>query len=217
LNYPNQIGATASEQNVGSVNNRGWESDISWRDKIGNVKYGISFNLSDVQNKITDLGGTSPDLSSYLIRQVGSPIDAFYGYISEGLMIPDDFGYYDETEQKYYSVKVPVVIGPDYQPGDIKYRDISGPKGKPDGKISPEYDRVVLGSAIPRYTYSFKGDLEYKTIDFSFTLQGVGEAKGYLTGTARHAFQDMAAYPQKFTCNDIMWLRTQIRMLLILV
>jgi len=43
-----------------------------------------------VQNKITDLGGTSPDLSSYLIRQVGSPIDAFYGYISEGLMIPDD-------------------------------------------------------------------------------------------------------------------------------
>jgi len=46
--------------------------------------------LSDVQNKITDLGGTSPDLSSYLIRQVGSPIDAFYGYISEGLMIPDD-------------------------------------------------------------------------------------------------------------------------------
>ncbi len=197
LNYPNQIGARASEQNVGSVNNSGWEGNISWRDKIGKVKYGVSFNLSDVQNKITDLGETSPDLSSYLIRQVGSPIDAFYGYISEGLMTPDDFGYYDETEQKYYNAKVPVVIGPDYQPGDIKYKDISGPQGKPDGKISPEYDRIVLGSAIPRYTYSFKGDLGYKNIDISFSLQGVGKANGYLAGTARHAFQDMAAYPQK--------------------
>lgn len=197
LNYPSQIGAKPSEQNVGSVNNRGWEVDLGWRDKIGKVKYGISFNLSDVKNKITDLGETSPDLSSYLIRQVGSPIDAFYGYIAEGLMTPADFNLYDETEQKYYSPKVPVVLGPDYQPGDIKYKDISGPLGVPDGRISPEYDRVVLGSAIPRYTYSFSADIAYENFDLAFSLQGVGKANGYLTGTARHAFQDMAAYPQK--------------------
>jgi TonB-linked SusC/RagA family outer membrane protein len=197
LNYPSQIGASPSEQNVGSVNNRGWEIDLSWRDKIGKLSYGLSFNLSDVQNKITDLGDTSPDMSSYLIRRVGDPIDAFYGYIAEGLMTPDDFTFYDDFEQKYFSPKVPVVMGPDYQPGDIKYKDISGPQGIPDGRISPEYDRVVLGSAIPRYTYSFKTDLMYQNIDFSFSLQGVGKADGYLTGTARHAFQDMAAYPQK--------------------
>lgn len=197
LNYPSQIGASPSEQNVGSVNNRGWEIDLSWRDKIGKLSYGLSFNLSDVQNKITDLGDTSPDMSSYLIRRVGDPIDAFYGYIAEGLMTPDDFTFYDDFEQKYFSPKVPVVMGPDYQPGDIKYKDISGPQGIPDGRISPEYDRVVLGSAIPRYTYSFKTDLMYQHVDFSFSLQGVGKADGYLTGTARHAFQDMAAYPQK--------------------
>ncbi|MEA4936342.1 MAG: TonB-dependent receptor [Paludibacter sp.] len=197
LNYPSQIGAKPSEQNVGSVNNRGWEMDLSWRDKIGKVKYGISFNLSDVKNKITDLGETSPDLSSYLIRQVGNPIDAFYGYIAEGLMTPADFNLYDDTEKKYYSPKVPVVLGPDYQPGDIKYKDISGPLGVPDGRISPEYDRVVLGSAIPRYTYSFSADVAYEDFDLAFSLQGVGKANGYLTGTARHAFQDMAAYPQK--------------------
>jgi len=197
LNYPSQIGARPSEQNVGSVNNSGWEMDLGWRDKIGKVKYGISFNLSDVKNKITDLGETSPDLSSYLIRQVGSPIDAFYGYIAEGLMTPDDFNLYDDTEQKYYSPKVPVVLGPDYQPGDIKYKDISGPLGAPDGRISPEYDRAVLGSAIPRYTYSFNADVAYNNFDMAFSLQGVGKANGYLTGTARHAFQDMAAYPQK--------------------
>lgn len=197
LNYPSQIGARPSEQNVGSVNNRGWEIDLSWRDKIGKLSYGLSFNISDVKNKITDLGDTSPDLSSYLIRRVGDPIDAFYGYITEGLMTPDDFSIYDDFEKKFYSPKVPVVMGPDYQPGDIKYKDISGPQGIPDGRISPEYDRVVLGSAIPRYTYSFKTDLMYQHVDFSFSLQGVGKADGYLTGTARHALQDMAAYPQK--------------------
>lgn len=198
LNYPNQIGARPSEQNVGAVNNRGWETDIAWRDQIGKLSYGLSFNLSDVKNKITDLGESSPDLSSYLIRQVGYPIDAFYGYIAEGLMTPDDFKVFDDFEQKYYNPKIPTVMGPDYQPGDIKYKDINGPQGIPDGRISPEYDRVVLGSAIPRYTYHFKADLGYRNFDFSFSIQGVGKADGYLTGTARHAFQDMAAYPQKY-------------------
>lgn len=197
LNYPAQIGARPSEQNAGSVNNKGWDVEVSWRDKIGQVKYGMTFNLSDVKNKITDLGGTAPDLSSYQIRQVGYPIGAFYGYIAEGLMVPEDFLYYDETENKYYLSQIPVVIGRDYQPGDIKYKDISGPQGKPDGRITPEYDRVVIGNPIPRYTYSFKGDVVYRNIDFSFTFQGVGEADGYLTGSARHAFQDMAGYPQK--------------------
>jgi TonB-linked SusC/RagA family outer membrane protein len=197
LNYPSQIGAKPSEQNVGSVNNRGWELDLRWRDKIAKMKYGISINLSDVQNKITDLGETAPDLSSYMIRQVGSPIDAFYGYMAEGLMTPDDFKFYDDSENKYYNSKVPVVLGPDYQPGDVKYKDISGPLGIPDGRISPEYDRVVLGSAIPRYTYSFNADMAYNNFDLAFSLQGVGKANGYLSGTARHAFQDMAAYPQQ--------------------
>lgn len=196
-NYPAQIGAKPSEENLGSVNNRGWEIDLSWRDKIGKVQYGIALNLSDVKNKITDLGDTSPDLSSYRIRRVGDPIDAFYGYIAEGLLMPEDFSFYDDYEEKYLSPKVPVIIGNDYQPGDIKYRDISGPTGVPDGRITPEYDRVVIGSAIPRYTYNVRGDIAWQNLDLSFSLQGVGKGDGYLEGTARHAFQDMAAYPQK--------------------
>jgi TonB-linked SusC/RagA family outer membrane protein len=197
LNYPSQMGASAPEENVGAVNNRGWDIDMGWRDRIGNVRYGVNVNLSDVRNTITDLGNTAPDLSTNRIRRVGDPIDAFYGYIAEGLMMPEDFDYYDDYSKKYMSPNIPVVIGNDYQPGDIKYRDISGPNGEPDGRISPEYDRVVIGSSIPRYTYSIRGDMEWKGIDFSFALQGVGKNNGFLEGTARHAFQDMAAYPQK--------------------
>ncbi len=195
--YPAQIGADTPEENLGSVNNRGWELDVSWRDKVGQFTYGIGFNISDARNKITDLGDTAADMSGYQIRRVGDPIDAFYGYISEGLMMPEDFEIYDAGTNKYALPAVPVVVGYDYQPGDIKYKDISGPDGVPDGRITPEYDRVVVGSNIPRYTYNIRGNLGWRNLDFSFSLQGVGKCDGYLSGSARHAFQDMAGYPQK--------------------
>ena len=197
LNYPAQIGPKPSEQNAGKVNNRGWELDLNWREQRGDFYYGVGFNLSDVKNTIVDLAGNAPDLSGYQIRMVGYPIDAFYGYVAEGLMTPEDFKISDTKNHNYSLPNVPVILGNDYQPGDIKYKDISGPDGVPDGRITPEYDKVVLGSNIPRYTYSFRGDLAWKGIDFSFVIQGVGKCDGYLEGTARHAFQDMAAYPQK--------------------
>ena len=197
LNYPAQIGPKPSEQNAGKVNNRGWELDLNWREQRGDFYYGVGFNLSDVKNTIVDLAGNAPDLSGYQIRMVGYPIDAFYGYVAEGLMTPEDFKISDTKNHNYSLPKIPVILGNDYQPGDIKYKDISGPDGVPDGRITPEYDKVVLGSNIPRYTYSFRGDLAWKGIDFSFVIQGVGKCDGYLEGTARHAFQDMAAYPQK--------------------
>ena len=197
LNYPAQIGAKPSEQNAGKVNNKGWEIDLGWREQRGDFYYGIGFNLSDVKNKIVDLAGNAPDLSGYQIRMVGYPIDAFYGYVADGLMTPEDFKISDTANNVYSLPKIPVILGNDYQPGDIKYKDVSGPDGVPDGRITPEYDKVVLGSNIPRYTYSIRGDFGWKGIDFSFVIQGVGKCDGYLVGSARHAFQDMAAYPQK--------------------
>ena len=197
LNYPAQIGPKPSEENAGKVNNKGWELDLNWREQRGEFYYGIGFNISDVKNKIVDLAGNAPDLSGNQVRIVGSPIDAFYGYKAIGLMTPEDFRISDTKNHNYSLPKVPVILGNDYKPGDIKYADISGPDGVPDGRITPEYDKVILGSNIPRYTYSLRGDLAWRGLDFSFVIQGVGKCDGYLEGTARHALQDMAAYPQK--------------------
>ena len=197
LNYPAQIGPKPSEENAGKVNNKGWELDLNWREQRGEFYYGIGFNISDVKNKIVDLAGNAPDLSGNQVRIVGSPIDAFYGYKAIGLMTPEDFRISDTKNHNYSLPKVPVILGNDYKPGDIKYADINGPDGVPDGRITPEYDKVILGSNIPRYTYSLRGDLAWRGLDFSFVIQGVGKCDGYLEGTARHALQDMAAYPQK--------------------
>jgi len=197
LNYPAQIGAKPSEQNAGKVNNTGWELDLNWREQRGDFYYGFGFNLADVQNKIVDLAGNAPDLSGNQVRVIGSAIDAFYGYKAIGLMGPEDFRISDPKNNNYALPNIPVILGNDYKPGDIKYEDISGPDGVPDGRITPEYDKTIIGSNIPRYTYSFRGDVAWKGLDFSLVIQGVGKCDGFLEGTARHALQDMAAYPQK--------------------
>ena len=67
-----------------------------------------------------------------------------------------------------------------------------------DGIIDLDNDREVVGNSFPRYTYSFNGYLNWKNFDFSFLIQGVGKADGYIYGPARHAFNDQSTYPQKF-------------------
>ena len=182
-------------ENLGEVESRGWEINLAWRDQIGQVKYRAFFNLSDARNKIIDLGSSAPVLGDQ-IRRVGDPIDAYYGYRTDGLAQVDDFEGKDSFGN-YVNPKFPVIQdGVAVQPGDIKYKDISGPDGKPDGIID-DYDKEIIGDKTPRYSYSFKGELEWKGIDFSFYLQGVGKANGYLSEEARHCFINDYSVPKK--------------------
>jgi len=59
--------------------------------------------------------------------------------------------------------------------GDMKYADISGPNGVPDGKISPEYDRVLLGGSQPQWMYGGNIKLDYQGFDLGITFQGIGQ------------------------------------------
>jgi hypothetical protein len=69
--------------------------------------------------------------------------------------------------------------GPNIMPGDVKYKDLSGPEGIPDGRIDA-FDRVYAGSAIPDFTYGLTINLAYKNFDFSAFIQGVQGNKVYM-------------------------------------
>ncbi len=197
--YPTVVGVTNIAdlpfENMGEIENKGWELNISWRDQINHFKYGFDFNISDSKNKITDLGTSEPSLGNK-IRRVGDPINSYYGFLTDGLAQISDFGGQD-ANGKYVNPKfvVPAASKSIVQPGDIKYRDINGPEGFPDGMID-DYDKVVFGDPYPHYTYSFKGYLGWKGWDFNFYLQGVGKVNGYLEEEARHCFINDYSVPK---------------------
>lgn len=175
-------------QNAGSVENKGWELELGWRDQINDFQYNLNFNLSDVRNKVTNLGGTEPSVGDR-VRLIGEPLDAYYGLVANRIAQESDFTY--DASSGTYTPNFPHIIGDPIQPGDLIYEDING-----DGEVDLINDRKVIGSHIPRYTYGFRGDFSYRNFDLNFFIQGVGKADGYLTGTARHAYISESAIPQ---------------------
>ncbi|MGV3503258.1 MAG: SusC/RagA family TonB-linked outer membrane protein [Adhaeribacter sp.] len=192
---PAVLGLNEPDQNLGTARNRGWELSLGWNDHKDGFRYGLTGQLSDVRNEMIDLGGAAPTIANNII-QVGYPMWAYYGYQTDGLAQVGDF---DTDAAGKLVPKFPIFDADKGKvaPGDIKYRDISGPDGIPDGKVTADYDRTVLGDEFPRYTFSLRGDLAYKGFDFNFFLQGVGKANGYLSGPGLHAFYTNGAFPQE--------------------
>jgi len=168
LEIPDYIGFDNPDQNTGKMFTKGWETEIGWNDKIGDLGYSISANLSDFQSEMGDLGGT--EFIGDQIKKEGSEFNEWYGYLSDGL--------FQTADDLAASAK----LGSNQKVGDVKYKDLSGPDGVPDGKISPEYDRKLLGGSLPRYMYGGNIKLDYKNFDFAVVVQGVGQQNIRLGG-----------------------------------
>lgn len=111
-------------------------------------------------------------------KMEGSEYNEWYGYVSDGLFLTQED--VDKSPKLNNSVKV----------GDIKYKDISGPDGVPDGVISPEYDRVLLGGSLPHYMFGLTFNAAYKGWDFGLTLQGVGSQKSQISAAMIEGLRD---------------------------
>ncbi|MBL1408873.1 SusC/RagA family TonB-linked outer membrane protein [Sphingobacterium faecale] len=163
LQIPSYIGFNNPNQNTGKMNTKGWELALGWKDKVKKLKYAVSFNISNFKSVMGDLGGT--EFLGDQVKKEGSEFNEWYGYLSDGL-----FQTMDEVTNS-------PVLNANVKPGDIKYKDISGPDGVPDGKISPEYDRVFLGGSLPQYLYGGQVSLGYGGLALNVVVQGVGKQK----------------------------------------
>jgi hypothetical protein len=81
----------------------------------------------------------------------------------------------------------PIPVGKVTKPGDLKFEDVSGPNGKPDGKIDAD-DRQVVGKSIPGWTYGINLSAEYKGLDLSILMQGVADVQSYVGGETYFPF-----------------------------
>jgi TonB-linked SusC/RagA family outer membrane protein len=154
------LGLGTSEVNAGEVKNTGFEVLLKYKTSIGKLNIGIIPNFSYVQNRVSKLGNNlNRDIGKNLF--VGQSLNAIYGYEADGLFVSaDDIAKY--PTQPYSA-----------QPGFVRYKDISGPNGEPDGKVDATYDRKVIGSTFPKYSYGATITADYNGFDFSVLLHGL--------------------------------------------
>ncbi|MCM1093903.1 MAG: TonB-dependent receptor [Lachnospiraceae bacterium] len=164
-------------QNAGEVNNRGFEFDISWNDRIGNVDYHIGANASFVNNKVTKFQGDVSSIDGVYKIQEGKPINQLY-------VITVDRIVRDQSDLDY--VQSLVDKNPDYfatyqrpELGDFLFRDANG-----DGKLDTK-DRVEIGhGTLPRLSFGLNIGASWRGFDFSAMFQGVGNHEVYYNNQA---------------------------------
>ena len=146
-----------------SMNNKGVEATLSWRDEVNDFSYDVSLNMSYYKNEITDLpediyytygGGNGVDLTI-----VGQPFGSWMGYKTDGL-------FRTKKEVYDYMTTYDVRIG-DPDVGRIKYVDVNG------DKIIDTSDQTWLGSDQPKVIAGLNIGASWKGFDLSMFFNGM--------------------------------------------
>lgn len=167
---PTTFGASAPVQNTYTVDNRGWEFEIKWSDRIGDFRYYIGGNIFNARDKVVslgDLGSTDPrypggrlvlDANAGTYYAEGMSRNSLYLYQTDGLFV-------DQHEIDQY-VKPSTLT----KPGDIKFIDRNG-----DGVINSNDRYFSDKNTTPHFVYGINLGASWKGIDISAVFNGVGE------------------------------------------
>lgn len=166
------LGLSAPTVNNGSVENKGIEVALNYANMVkGGTFRGFRYNAGGYfdrsRNKLTEFG--AEEIGSYSIKREGLPYDEYYMLECIGVFA-------DQAEIN----ASPKQFNDNTQPGDLKYKDISGPDGKPDGVID-NYDRRTFSGRFPGFEYGINASATWKGFDLSLIGQGVADKKYYTT------------------------------------
>lgn len=164
---PNSIGVTnLAAVNAAGMENAGLELSLGYRQNIGKLLVNFSGNVTRMaDNRVTSLGPNGIEtIGANTIIRVGVPFNAYYGYQAMGV--------FQSQEEVTNS---PQQFGSNLtRPGDLKYADLSGPDGTPDGVVNA-FDRTVIGNPFPKWIYGMNANFQFKGIDLNMVFQGVGK------------------------------------------
>jgi len=169
VELPAILGATVPSTNNTDLTTFGWELSIGWRDKVGELGYGVKLNISDNQTRIDKYPNPTNSLSKYMTGELTGDI---YGYTTIGIAKTQE-------EMDAHIASLPkggqTAIGSKWEAGDIMYADING-----DGKIDNGSntlddmgDLKKIGNNTPRFRTGITLDAQWKGFDFSMFWQGV--------------------------------------------
>ncbi len=148
--------------NAASVENKGIELGLSYRNKIGKFNYNIGANFAAVRNEVLSIAGSEPILGGFGLSdgpitktEPGRPVGSFFLWEMEGI-----FQSQEEIDASPFQTQFT-------RPGDVKFKDLNG-----DNKIDDK-DRRHVGSPFPDFTYGISAGFNWGNLDFSTLLQGV--------------------------------------------
>lgn len=151
------FGLPIPKENVGVVDNCGFESDIHWTDFTNRWKYAIGGTFSFTRNKIIEQNEAYKPYE--YLRRTNRRIGQIYGYVVEGIY---------QNQEEIRDRKVVQRLS-EIRPGDLKYKDLNG------DNIIDSYDQKPLGySPFPEIYYSLDLNVEYRGVGLYALFQGTG-------------------------------------------
>jgi TonB-linked SusC/RagA family outer membrane protein len=147
------------DQNIGEVENRGFELILSHRNTFGDLVYSVNANVSYAHSEIIFMDETPP--SEPYMAQTGAPLGSGLYYQSDGIF---------NTQEELGSY--PYATGT--QVGDIKIVDKNG-----DGVINGDDRYMSKNSPIPEYVFGLTTNFQYKGFDLTLFFQGQTKAYAY--------------------------------------
>lgn len=164
---PNTFGAQLPAENLNAQRTEGFELMLGTQNRVGEFKYSVEGNISKtstVWDYFDEPEYTDVD-EIRLNTKTGKKVGQLIGWRTDGLFT-------SQEEIDNYPLDQDNRGNATIRPGDIKYIDISGPDGVPDGKLNWR-DREVIGrSAWPEIFFGLSSQLQYKNFDMNFLLQG---------------------------------------------
>lgn len=159
---PGILGMTLPAINVNKVENKGFEIQAKWNDRIGtDFRYWANFNISFARNKIVFMNEV--EQNEPWMYQTGRRINSRSMY--------KFWGFYDETADLRYQEEFGIPIsdhGITLQPGDAVYVDLNK-DGKLDGN---DATRDIGFTDLPEYTAGLNLGFSWKNFDFSMQWTG---------------------------------------------
>lgn len=182
---PHNLDTGTSEftANFATIDNKGIELDLNFSViDTEKIYWSLGFNATKNINKLISFDASSIDEGSLNNYEIGKEINLIKGYVVEGIyqtaeeVKKDDDTAKAKGHKRYDESALTATF-----PGDYKYKDISGPNGKPDGKITRGHDLKILGSSQPDLFGGFRTRFDYNGISLgaSFNYSLGAEATRY--------------------------------------